>query len=770
MTRAVNDATLQKAGDIYQYLIALRDCFELNDGDTLQIETNGDVSIINDVGGRFQREVKHHFGNTSISDRDIDFWKTLANWYVDYERVKNFSNYILSTTATIKSDSPFHSWNNIKKTEKLKCLKDIGATSKKTEETFRNQYNRIFGDSYDESRLLEILDKFTIEAAKTSIDGIIDYCLCSTRCTIPKGKITDFSYLYTLVMAIDDNTYVIARYNWDDGSKMHFSKEAKGFEPENLELSYFVEKPALPYKDVKNEIECALGLFVTNMATDADQQGKKASLRNMVSYLFQHQNLMASKFALFYRFSDFYKRKDVIDQFPVFAGMISQEYYSDLIQLNTLKAQLKQKYKKQKANEKSTAYIKENLSPLLTDYFALLEQDFDGKISVQKMLKIASDLPEFDDTQLFGENKIAERYSELNAVLENLRNEEREILLKIKNIDNAFDTGSSFTQMLKDLKQQTSIAEIETDEYTCPLCGHECKEIAENDSKLIEATEWLDNELRITEKYTSDFSEDVRKLKESHSKIDEKIRDVWKQIKTIEEKFISSKALVSKREKVNYAKARIALYAEMSSSGIFETVDGDIEELKEKIARLEEKIKGFDVDKKMSKAESFLSNNMNRLSLTLDFEEEYRPIDLNFGLTDGSFDIYQHQKSNENIHLYEMGSGANWVSCHIALFLSFLRFFATQDNSPMPLVMFFDQPSQVYFPQGNDKDEITQADLIAVNKMYKTIFDEINSIGEDTGILPQIIIVDHVDGKNLECKEEFERYIRCNWRNDTGLI
>ena len=66
MTRAVNDATLQKAGDIYQYLIALRDCFELNDGDTLQIETNGDVSIINDVGGRFQGEVKHHFGNKSI--------------------------------------------------------------------------------------------------------------------------------------------------------------------------------------------------------------------------------------------------------------------------------------------------------------------------------------------------------------------------------------------------------------------------------------------------------------------------------------------------------------------------------------------------------------------------------------------------------------------------------------------------------------------------------------------------------------------------------
>ena len=80
---------------------------------------------------------------------------------------------------------------------------------------------------------------------------------------------------------------------------MYFSKEEKDFNYKLLSLDYFSEKPTLPYKDAQYEIECALGLFVTNMATDADQQGKKASLRNMVSYLFQHQNLMASKFALF---------------------------------------------------------------------------------------------------------------------------------------------------------------------------------------------------------------------------------------------------------------------------------------------------------------------------------------------------------------------------------------------------------------------------------------------------------------------------------------
>ena len=173
----------------------------------------------------------------------------------------------------------------------------------------------------------------------------------------------------------------------------------------------------------------------------------------------------------------------------------------------------------------------------------------------------------------------------------------------------------------------------------------------------------------------------------------------------------------------------------------------------------------------MSKAQSFLSDNMNRLAKTLDFEEEYQPINLNFGLIDGSFDLYQYQNNSEkSFFFYEMGSGANWVSCHIALFLSFLHYLQTKEF-PNAIVYVFDQPSQVYFPQGNiNSSEITQSDIAAVNKMYKTIFDEIKEIERETGILPQIIIVDHVDGDNLEIKEEFAGYVRCNWRNEEKLI
>ena len=56
MSKAVNDATEQKAGDIFQYLIALRDCFDLEEDDTLQIEVNGDVSILTGSRGSFRKK------------------------------------------------------------------------------------------------------------------------------------------------------------------------------------------------------------------------------------------------------------------------------------------------------------------------------------------------------------------------------------------------------------------------------------------------------------------------------------------------------------------------------------------------------------------------------------------------------------------------------------------------------------------------------------------------------------------------------------------
>lgn len=174
MKRAINDATLKKVGDIFQYYIALRDCFMMKSGDKLQIETNGDVSLIKESSkNSFQREVKHHFGEMSLSDRDVDFWKTLSNWYVEYNRIALFSNLILYTTATISKESPFYSWNEMKPKDKIIVLQKIGKNIKAREEIFRKYYNKIFAEkTYDEKKLLDVLSRFSIEHSQNQISGI----------------------------------------------------------------------------------------------------------------------------------------------------------------------------------------------------------------------------------------------------------------------------------------------------------------------------------------------------------------------------------------------------------------------------------------------------------------------------------------------------------------------------------------------------------------------------------------------------------------------
>ena len=59
------------------------------------------------------------------------------------------------------------------------------------------------------------------KTGKSALVEIMDYCLCSSRCTIPKGKITEFAYIYVITMVINKNIYIIDRYNWENGGKMH---------------------------------------------------------------------------------------------------------------------------------------------------------------------------------------------------------------------------------------------------------------------------------------------------------------------------------------------------------------------------------------------------------------------------------------------------------------------------------------------------------------------------------------------------------------------
>ena len=129
-----------------------------------------------------------------------------------------------------------------------------------------------------------------------------------------------------------------------------------------------------------------------------------------------------------------------------------------------------------------------------------------------------------------------------------------------------------------------------------------------------------------------------------------------------------------------------------------------------------------------------------------------------------------------------MGSGANWLYCHITLFLALHQYFIELEhngfNVAIPSILFLDQPTQVYFPNfQHDNAEIfdtkdianlehkenIDVDIKAVTNLFIRLVQYCHNLERQYGYAPQIIITDHAD--NLDLGDyKFESFVKSRWR------
>ena len=172
----VHDSTKTFKPIIYQFLVALEKCFEMQNDESIWIEKYGDVT--NSSGE--QLEVKDY--QKDLTDLDHNVWKTMKNWLADGFDVSYYHSLILSTTQTISSTSKFIDWKNKNKDEKLEILNSISqkyTEQKKKDETTQKLLNNVL-DSSKNHKLLEVLEKFTIQS-KADNDETLYKRLIETR-------------------------------------------------------------------------------------------------------------------------------------------------------------------------------------------------------------------------------------------------------------------------------------------------------------------------------------------------------------------------------------------------------------------------------------------------------------------------------------------------------------------------------------------------------------------------------------------------------------
>ena len=293
------------------------------------------------------------------------------------------------------------------------------------------------------------------------------------------------------------------------------------------------------------------------------------------------------------------------------------------------------------------------------------------------------------------------------------------------------------------------------------------------------------NELSKTPYLLNSFKADEKKILDSTNSIKDQLKIIDEEISNIDKIIEDLKINKSLEEQGNKIKYKIETLLEEIHDSKLTSLDEDIAIIKNGITSLNIELKEkYNYETRLKEAENYINSNMAIIGNEFDFEASYKPINLKFSLE--SFDLYHEKPDKSPVYLRSMGSGANWLYCHLALFMSLQSYFCFLGKKCMiPPILFIDQPSQVYFPSRIDikeefdpkelkkfegKENELDEDLKAVTNMYNQLIKHCQITKKETGIEPQIIITDHADNLQLEGTTKFEDIVATRRWRTRGFI
>lgn len=627
---------------------------------------------------------------------------------------------------------------------------------------------------------------------KSAIMEIFDFCMGSGDDTIPIGEITTRAKVFFTVLQFPTYRLVLAR---ERKSTSAFLKTIRGEAQEHIlglmleDKHFFDSTHYFPMRDFKKELGRHFAVTLADVDEDAApreygvKKSSTPSVRSFASFMLQHQNLVANKHALFYRFDEKEKREQVIDHFKIFMGIVDQEYFWISQEHNELQSQLKKidllipKKKQQK-----DSFISE-ISDLLIEYKATSGTDLVAlsaeKIgnTPQKALQEIRLVTVRIDSQVdsFGAQKRALEEARSLATVE---------WRSLQNKLHAVQSSIGFTEKFKQTADSVATPDFaEVGETVCPLCDSHSDQTTQEVNRLSAAIDWLNDELRMSAYARESFREEEKKILKEISTVKEKLAGIQEKINTLD---LQLGALENKKtldELALKVKVKLELKMEDYIKNPPSEYEGTRKIITDRLKVLKPLLEAYQVGKKLDELSGYINSEMERIGEKFGFEKAYRPIKLKFDLA--SFDLWHESPEIGNVYLRSMGSGANWLYSHLTLFLALHSAFAAkQEMCKIPPILFLDQPTQVYFPATIDHSKAFDAaalaaivdrttskddDMASVTNMFNQLHQFCVQTAKDTGITPQIIVTDHADDLEMDGDLPFETFVVARWR-ERGFI
>jgi hypothetical protein len=161
---------------------------------------------------------------------------------------------------------------------------------------------------------------------KSALIEIIDYCLGRSTFTVPEGRIRDSVLWYGIILNGGATEIFIAKPSPGRGAIQQSQA--------HLTIGNTVEPPPLA-ELILNSSDSAvigtlsgiLGIQPNLTAEDRSTGAYEANFRHTVPFLFQDQELIASKILLFHGQSDSFIAQAIRDTLPYFLGAIREDRF-----------------------------------------------------------------------------------------------------------------------------------------------------------------------------------------------------------------------------------------------------------------------------------------------------------------------------------------------------------------------------------------------------------------------------------------------------------
>lgn len=600
------------------------------------------------------------------------------------------------------------------------------------------------------------------KTGKTALLEIVQYCLGSGDCRIPEGVIKNNVSWYGIKLQFKNEQMFIARKNPEEGKQttnkaMYIIKQT-------------VDTPLEAPKDGETNIEDIVEIL-TNKVGIVDNLHKpdqehtrndlEATIKHTLFYCFQDQNDIGTKKYLFHKQSEEFIPQAMKDTLPYLLGAIKEDRLKNENELSIKKRELN-KLKKGLQEAKSingNNFNKAHMILTQAQNIGLVDDSITDLKSLQDYSDILKSALKWSPKQMHSPN-----YNEMDRIslkIDNLKKEKRQL-------DEQIDSTTNFLRVSNEYKNEISIQGNRLESIgVYKKLNYQYVNLGERNEKLSclipfreqiqDSLIKLNSELKDVEREEPKLLKYIENLKLDREKIIEKIELCERQIDALYQQEEISNKYKELNTRAGIVIGKIMLWLESIEDTKFDSdLECKIKQGEREVNILENLLAQENVEENMTSILNRIGTTMTSWAQKLELEHSDNPI---------RFDLKKltivSDSLNKPIPLEKMGGGANWVGFHLVIYFALHKHFL-ENNCPIPRFIFFDQPSQAYFPEElksqidvNDnmlKDE----DREAINKLYEFIFDVVDEL---KGAI-QVIITDHA----MLNKQRFKSNLKEIWR------